>query len=169
MAYNNNNNNNNNGADLHSIFSSSNDFDAYPFLNQTSADEEANYLTQDTFADCWGMDRQPDYAVGSSRSLRAEPDFGKHSCSLLDNRRLTRRSPGSESLFTPYAAPTHDHRQGSFPEHYWPVSGLYGQSYNSGIVGRDDPFASTVAQDVSAAAPIPSSSEYLFYCGTLRN
>jgi len=76
--------NNTSNANFYPIPSTSGEFDVYPFLSQTPANEEANGVTSNTFVDGWGMHRQPDYTVGSPRSLQVDTGFGKHDCSLLD-------------------------------------------------------------------------------------
>jgi len=76
--------NNTSSANFYPISSTSGEFDAYPFLSQTPANEGADGSTSNTFADGWGMHGQPGYTVGSPRSLRADTGFGKHDCSILD-------------------------------------------------------------------------------------
>ena len=48
----------------------------------------------------------------------------------------------------------------TFPRNYWPVTGQYAQSHDSGIMSRDNSFTSTVALEVPKMVPIPSSGKY---------
>ena len=87
----------NNNTNFHSTPSTSGGFDRYPFLNQASTTGETNPQTLSAFADGWGFGGYPNYAVDSSRGLRAEQSLGKRSRSLLDGRHLTRVSRISDS------------------------------------------------------------------------
>ncbi|KAF9645112.1 hypothetical protein BDM02DRAFT_3120722, partial [Thelephora ganbajun] len=127
--------------------STSSEFGACPSLNQTLANEEANIRTTDTFTDGWSVGRQPGYMVGSPRSLRAEASLE------------------SAPSVTPYSTQTDGYGQPSFPGHYWPIMGQYAQSYHSGIMSRDNSFASAVASEPSMVVPIPSSAPLDYWGG----
>ena len=151
--------NNTNDANFYSTSYTSGELDAYPVLSLTSATEGANSEAPDTFTNGWGVVRQPGYTVGSPTSLRAGPSFGKYDCGPFDNRSLTCTSPESA---TSYGAQTHGQDYPSHPGQYWPTTGWYAQSYPSGIVSRDNSFASTAVSEVPTVILTPSSSKCLF-------
>jgi len=70
--------------------SASGGFDAYPFLNQTSATEEGvDGDRWDTFADRWGAPGEHGNMVGSSTSLPAAINHGECHCNPSANLPLT--------------------------------------------------------------------------------
>ena len=69
------------GTNLESTSYTAGDFDAYPFLGQTSTTEETNEI----FADGWDAGVQPDHGVGFPRRLGVEASFGKQDPSLPDD------------------------------------------------------------------------------------
>ena len=142
-------------------------FDAYPFLVQTSANEEA-YADANTFLGGWTGDGQPGHTVGSPTSLQAEASFGKYNCSFLNDRCLTRESPEPVPPATSHVAQTYGYGQPPFPVHYWSATGPQAQSY-SGIVSRDNSFAGMVESEASTVVPTPSGGKHLFSDETLRN
>ena len=142
-------------------FYTSGEFDAYS--SQASADEQLNFGTFDTPTNGWSMDRQSAYMVDSEPTgLRAEASLGKCGYSPLSGHGLMCASPESMSSTTPDRAQTYDNGQSSHPEHFWPIAGQDSQSDHSGIVGRDNSFATSVALEPSATIPTPSSCEYFF-------
>ena len=68
-------------TNLESTSYTAGDFDAYPFLGQTSTTEE----THEIFADGWDAGVQPDHEVCLPRRLGVEASFGKHDPSLPDD------------------------------------------------------------------------------------
>ena len=64
--------------------SASGEFNMYPPLSRTSAVEEANVRTSNTFTHGWSVDGQPDHVVDSPRRLQPEASFGEYGCSFLD-------------------------------------------------------------------------------------
>jgi len=78
----------NTNANLYPTFSTSGEFDGYPFLSRTLANEGANTSTSYTFADDWNLGGQPGRMVGPPRSLQTEAGIGECSRSLLDDRSL---------------------------------------------------------------------------------
>ena len=73
--------NNSNNTDFYSASSASGELDAYPFLNQASAIEEAGGQGYCTCAECQSTVGRPLPMVGSPTSLRANASFGKYHCS----------------------------------------------------------------------------------------
>jgi len=69
-------------TNLESTSYTAGNFDAYPFLGQTSTTEETNEI----FADgCQGVGVQPELEVSSPRRLEVEASFGKHDPKLPDD------------------------------------------------------------------------------------
>ena len=154
--------NNTSDASYYSTSYTSGELDAYTLLSQTSANEETNNEVSNTFTAGWGVGGQPGCTVGSSTSLRAEANFGEHNYVLLNGCGLTCVSPGSVSSASPYTVQTPGYNHLSYPEHYWPMTSQYTQSYHSGIVSRDSSFAGMAASEASVAIPAPSSSKCPF-------
>jgi len=151
--------NNADDASFYTTPSTSNGFNAYPFLSQMSA---ANFGASDIFSDDWNVDGRPGDMVGSSTSLRAEANFGKHDCSLLGDLSLTYVSLESVPSVTSYPAQTNGYDQLSYPDHYWSMTGQYGESYRSGVATLGNSFATVRASETSIVDPIPSSSKHFF-------
>jgi len=135
------------------------DFDAHPFLRQTSAAEEVNFPVHKTLDDRWGMARRPEPMVGSPTSLRTTTNYSNPHYNFLVDRCPTREPP--ESAATSYATQTGGYSQPSYSGHYWPEVDQQTQSYPSGFLSWDRPFASTTALEASTMGPVPSNSEYL--------
>lgn len=74
--------NNTHCANFYPTTSASGELDGYPFLSQTSAAEEVDSQAYGTFADCWGMARQPGPMVGLPTSHLAATNYGKYHSSL---------------------------------------------------------------------------------------
>ena len=123
---------NTNDASFYSTSSASGELGAYPVLSLTSATEEADVGTINTFADYWSQEGQPSYVIG-------EP-----TCN------------------TSYGAQTGGQDHPLYPGHYWPIAGRYAQSYPSGIGSRDNSFASMAVSEAPAVIPTPSSSKCIF-------
>ena len=68
-----------NNADFYPTFPVPGEIEGYPFLNQTSATEEANFQAYHSFADPWSTAGQ---LVGEPTSLRAEAGYGKCICGI---------------------------------------------------------------------------------------
>jgi len=140
------------------------DFDAYPFLEQTSATEDKNGI----FADGWGVGVRPDHEVGLPWGLEAEASFGKHNRSLPDDGRLTHESSDTVASATPYNTQAHNDGALSFPEYYLPATGLHSQSHSPSIASWENSFTSTAVSEASAMVPVPSSGEYSYETSTSR-
>ena len=154
--------NNADDASFYPTSTTSNEFGAYPFLNQMPTAEGTNFGVPNIFTDDWNVGGQQDFMVGSSTSLRAEESFGKHDCSLLGDRSLTYASLESAPSVASYPTQTNGYDQLPYPDHYWPVTDGYAESCRSGIVSRDNSFVTTGASEASMADPTPSSSKHFF-------
>jgi len=62
--------------------SASGEADTYPFLDQMTATEGANFETPEMLTNGWNVNGQPGYVTGPSTSLRPEASFGEYDCSL---------------------------------------------------------------------------------------
>jgi len=144
--------NNSNNAGLYPTSSASGEFDTYLFPGQTTINDEAN-----AFADNRSTGGQPSYTAGPSRSLRPGAGFGECSCSLLDERYLTREYPDPTSSGTLYTPQTYGYGQPSLPGYDRSTIDPYTQSHYSGIVSQEGSFASVMAPRFSTVVPTPSS------------
>lgn len=141
---------------LYSTWTASDEFNAYPFLNQMSATEEAN-TTLSPFADGWNMGGEPGHMADYSRGLGVGPSLGKSSHSLLETGRLTREFSDPMASVAPYEAQTHDNGGLSSPWYYWPVADQYYQSHHPGIVNQDNYFTGVAASEASTVVSAPNS------------
>ena len=104
---------NTNNASFYSTPSASGEFDTYPFLSQTSATEEANSQTFNTFTNLWDMVGQPGPMVGPPTNFWDTAGYGKHHYDLtvdlwliheLQNRwhRVPRARPKLTTIVSPH-------------------------------------------------------------------
>jgi hypothetical protein len=152
--------NNTNNTNFYSTSFAFGEPDAYPFLSQMSATEDADdSQTYGSLADRWGMVERPGPMVGPPTSSWAAASYGSYHCSLFIDRCLTRESLGSTSW---YAAQTNGYEQPSHSGNHWPAAGQQDQSYRPSLVSWDESFTSTTAPEPSATVPAPSSGKSLF-------
>ena len=72
-----------NNVNFYPASSAPGEIEGYPFLDQTSATEEANFQPYHPFADPWSMAGQPTRLVGEPTTLRAEASYGKCICNIF--------------------------------------------------------------------------------------
>ncbi|KAF9649843.1 hypothetical protein BDM02DRAFT_1734586 [Thelephora ganbajun] len=120
------------------------EFEEYPFLSQTLATEGANAQAYHALADHWSMAERSGSMVGLSTSLQA-----------------TANQPVAPA--TPYLTQIDGYGQPLYSGYQWPAVGHQAESYHSGFLSRDTPFADTVALEVSTVVPTYSSFPFNYW------
>ena len=130
----------------------------YPPASQTfDTDTGGAYGQYAAPTDQWGMARWSGPMVGSPTSLREISRFGERHLGSFTHWCLTHEPPESEAPTTSYTSGTVGH---CWPSYDWSADYQQAQSYHSGYLSGDSPFATTAASEMSTAVQIPSSGEY---------
>ena len=141
-----------------SIPSTFEEFNAYPFPDQTSAlfnfNGEVNDQASTSLPYDWGLIEQPEFIVGSSTGLQAAPNHGKYHCTRFTIPRLTGAfaEPAASANFNMTQVNGYD----------WPAVGQRDQTYHPDFWSLDDLSTGTTALGTCTALPGPSSGKDLF-------
>ena len=151
-------------ASFHPISSAREEFDVYPFPDQTTATEEASHQEQfSTFPDCWEALEQPAPTVDLPATLPAAAGHGKHFCNLFIDWCLTPESPESLLPTNSWATNQQDgYSQPSSSSYRWPEVGQEAQSYYPGSLSQEYSFPSTMAFEPLTVDQTISSGRGLF-------
>ena len=151
------------------ISSAREEFDVYPFPDQTTVTEETSHQEQysqeqySTFPGCWEALEQPAPTVGLPTTLPAAAGHGKHFYNFFIDWCLTPESPESLLPVNSWTANQPDgYSQPSSSSYRWPELGQEAQSYYPGSLTQEYSFPSAMAFEPPTVDQTLDSGKGLF-------